>query len=279
MKNNTNILRTSCALLFVVVISFLTSCRTEFSFRPVEASDLRFSRDTVYLDTVFTGISSATYPLKVYNKSDAAVSIPSIYLESGDDSNFRLNVDGLSGKSFSNVELLPKDSMYVFIETTADINQLTQNNTQFLYEDKLHFSNSGTISLLTLVQDAVFLYPEKNEQGIKESIPIGVDGQGNSLGLTGFYLDDDELIFTNEKPYVVFGYMGVPPSKTVVFEAGARIHFHKDSGIIVANNATMIVDGTASSDPEALEGEVIFEGDRLEPLFDDIPWWSYYAFL
>ena len=92
-----------------------------------------------------------------------------------------------------------------------------------------------------------------------------------TMSSLGFYLDDDELIFTNEKPYVVFGYMGLPPSKTVDFEAGARIHFHKDSGIIVANNATMIVDGTASSDPEALEGEVIFEGDRLEPLFDDIP--------
>ena len=271
MRNNTNILRTSGTLLFLVLISFHTSCRTEFSFRPVEASDLRFSRDTVYLDTVFTGISSATYPLKVYNNSDAAVSIPSVYLESGDDSNFRLNVDGLSGKSFSNVELLPKDSMYVFIETTADIGQLTQNENQFLYEDKLHFTNSGSVSLLTLVQDAVFLYPEKDEQGIKESIPIGVDGQGNSLGLNGFFLDDDELIFTNEKPYVVFGYMGVPASKTVVFEAGARVHFHRDSGIIVARDATMIVNGTASSDPEALEGEVIFEGDRLEPLYDDIP--------
>ena len=209
MRNNTNILRTSGTLLFLVLISFHTSCRTEFSFRPVEASDLRFSRDTVYLDTVFTGISSATYPLKVYNNSDAAVSIPSVYLESGDDSNFRLNVDGLSGKSFSNIELLPKDSMYVFIETTADIGQLTQNENQFLYEDKLHFTNSGSVSLLTLVQDAVFLYPEKDEQGIKESIPIGVDGQGNSLGLNGFFLDDDELIFTNEKPYVVFGYMAI----------------------------------------------------------------------
>ena len=122
-----------------------------------------------------------------------------------------------------------------------------------------------------MVQDAVFLYPEKDGQGIKETIPIGIDEVGNSIGLEGFYLDDNELIFTNEKPYVVYGYMGVPSGKTVTFEAGARVHFHENSGIIVAKDATMIVDGTASSDPEKNEGEVIFDGDRLEALYDYIP--------
>ena len=237
----------------------------------MQSSELRFSRDTVYLDTVFTNISSATYTLKVYNKSDDPISIPSIYLENGATSNFRLNVDGRAGKSFDAVELLPKDSMYVFVETTSDIQQLTSSNTQFLYEDKIHFSDVGAVTLMTLVQDAVFLYPEKDGQGIKETIPIGIDEVGNSIGLEGFYLDDNELIFTNEKPYVVYGYMGVPSGKTVTFEAGARVHFHKNSGIIVANDATMIVDGTASSDPEKHEGEVIFEGDRLEALYDYIP--------
>lgn len=251
--------------------SLYSSCRKDFDFRPVQSSELRFSRDTVYLDTVFTNISSATYTLKVYNKSDDPISIPSIYLENGATSNFRLNVDGMAGKSFDAVELLPKDSMYVFVETTADIQQLTSSNTQFLYEDKIHFSGVGAVTLMTLVQDAVFLYPEKDDQGIKETIPIGIDEVGNSIGLEGFYLDDNELIFTNEKPYVVYGYMGVPSGKTVTFEAGARVHFHKNSGIIVANDATMIVDGTASSDPEKREGEVIFEGDRLEALYDYIP--------
>ena len=263
----------NAVLLFglALLASLYSSCRKDFDFRPVQSSELRFSRDTVYLDTVFTNISSATYTLKVYNKSDDPISIASIYLENGATSNFRLNVDGRVGKSFDAVELLPKDSMYVFVETTADIQQLTSSNTQFLYEDKIHFSDVGAVTLMTLVQDAVFLYPEKDGQGIKESIPIGIDEAGNSVGLEGFYLDDNELVFTNEKPYVVYGYMGVPSDKTVTFEAGARVHFHKNSGIIVAKDATMIVDGTASSDLEALEGEVIFEGDRLEPLYDYIP--------
>ena len=263
----------NATLLFglALLASLYSSCRKDFDFRPVQSSELRFSRDTVYLDTVFTNISSATYTLKVYNKSDDPISIPSIYLENGATSNFRLNVDGRVGKAFDAVELLPKDSMYVFVETTADIQQLTSNNTQFLYEDKIHFSDVGAVTLMTLVQDAVFLYPEKDSQGIKESIPIGIDEAGNTVGIEGFYLDDNELVFTNEKPYVVYGYMGVPSGKTVTFEAGTRVHFHKNSGIIVAKDATMIVNGAVSSDPETLEGEVIFEGDRLEPLYDYIP--------
>ena len=255
----------------VLLSSMYSSCRKDFSFRPVQTSELRFSRDTVYLDTVFTNISSATYTLKVYNTSNDPVSIPSIQLNKGEASNFRLNVDGMSGKSFANVELLPKDSMYVYVETTADIQELTTSGTQFLYEDKLRFSDAGEVTLMTLVQDAVFLYPEKDAQGIKEGIPLGVDNQGNTIGIEGFYLDDDELIFTNEKPYVVYGYMGVPSGKTVVFEAGARVHFHENSGIIVANGATMLVNGMPSNDSEAQEGEVIFEGDRLEPMYDYIP--------
>ena len=254
-----------------LLASMYSSCRKDFDFRPVQKSELRFSRDTVYLDTVFTNISSATYTLKVYNKSDDPISIPSIYLENGATSNFRLNVDGRVDKSFDEVELLPKDSMYVFVETTADIKQLTSSNTQFLYEDKIRFSDVGAVTLMTLVQDAVFLYPEKDDQGINESIPIGIDDIGNTVGLEGFYLDDDELVFTNEKPYVIYGYMGVPSGKTVTFEAGARVHFHKNSGVIMAKDATMIVAGKASSDPEKLEGEVVFEGDRLEPLYDYIP--------
>ena len=127
MKNNAySFLRNAILLLgLVLLVSLYSSCRKDFDFRPVQNSELSFSRDTVYLDTVFTNISSATYTLKVYNTSDDQISIHSIYLEKGTTSNFRLNVDGRSGKSFDAVEMLPKDSMYVFVETTNDIKQLT----------------------------------------------------------------------------------------------------------------------------------------------------------
>jgi hypothetical protein len=87
---------------------------------------------------------------------------------------------------------------------------------------------------------------------------------------------DDELTFTAEKPYVIYGYMAVgdpvnATPKTLNIEPGARIHVHADSGIIVANNGSLQINGAISTDPELLENEVIFEGDRLEPGFADVP--------
>ena len=70
---------------------------------------------------------------------------------------------------------------------------------------------------------------------------------------------------------MIYGLAAVPSEKTLTVEAGARVHFHAESGIVVAENGSMKVMGEASSDPEAMENEVIFEGDRLEPGFSDIP--------
>jgi len=87
---------------------------------------------------------------------------------------------------------------------------------------------------------------------------------------------DDELTFTNERPYVVFGFMAVGDpdgntAKTLNIEAGARIHFHADSGLLIADDATLTVNGDISADPDVLENEVIFEGDRLETGFSETP--------
>ncbi len=181
-------------ILFLLLgIFLLFSCSNELSFRQVNLNELSFSKDTIYLDTVFTNIGSSTYTLKVYNKTKDDIQIPNIYLENGESSNFRLNVDGISGKNFNNVEILARDSMYVFIETTVDIKTLSDNETQFLYEDKIKFSDVGEVNLMTLVLDAIFLYPKKNNQGIKETIQIGSNEDGDNIEIEGFYLNDDQF--------------------------------------------------------------------------------------
>ena len=112
------------SLLFLLgLVLALTSCRNDFDFEP-STGGLEFSRDTVYLDTIFSNIGSSTYTLKVYNRSDKNISIPSLKLGKGLDSKYRIMVDGMQGnqgKLFNNVELLAKDSMFIFIETTVDI--------------------------------------------------------------------------------------------------------------------------------------------------------------
>ncbi len=265
------------------ILLFWSSCRNDFEFSP-STGNLEFAKDTVYLDTVFSNIGSSTYNLKVYNRSNDDIVIPTIQLENGVNSFYRMNVDGTTGlegaqegKFFEGVELLANDSLFIFIETTIDIETLSNSDTQFLYTDKILFDSGNDqqgVDLVTLVKDAVFIYPNRDATtGIIETLIFDVDGDGtpDETTLQGRFLEDDELTFTNEKPYVIYGYAGVDAGKTLTMEAGTRVHFHADSGIIVTDNGTLNINGELSSDQEALENEVILEGDRLEPLYTDIP--------
>lgn len=265
------------------ILIFWSSCRSDFEFSPSTGS-LGFAKDTVYLDTVFSNIGSSTYNLKVYNRSDNDIVIPTIQLENGVNSFYRMNVDGTTGlegaqegKYFENVELLANDSLFIFIETTIDIETLSNSDTQFLYTDRILFdsgSNQQDIDLVTLVKDAVFIYPNRDvTSGIIETLTFDIDGDGtpDETTLQGRFLEDSELTFTNEKPYVIYGYAGVGDGKTLTMEPGARVHFHAESGIIVTNNGTLNINGSYSANQETLENQVILEGDRLEPLYTDIP--------
>ena len=266
-------MRPKIVLFFIGIIMTICSCRSDFE-TVASTGDLEFSKDTIYLDTVFSNIGSSTYRLKVYNKSKNDITIPSIKLGKGLSSKYRISVDGMQGtdgKIFNNVDLLAKDSLYIFIETTAKI--ADANPTDFLYTDQIQFDsgdNLQNVELVTLIQDAVFLYPKRFADGTTETLPIGNEK------IDGFYLDENdpvngnELQFTNEKPYVIYGYAAVPSNKTATFEAGTRVHFHANSGLIVAKNASININGTRST-RDKLENEVIFEGDRLEPDFSDVP--------
>ena len=178
-------------LLAVVVLFFWNSCNDDIEFE-INDTPLLFSKDTVYLDTVFTNIGSSTYNLKVYNNSNKNILIPEIKLSNGNNSFFRLNVDGIynqndnNGKRFENIELLANDSLYIFIETTIDINEISTVQNSFLYEDKIEFLNlnsSQNVNLISLVKDAVFIYPsryENEQEYIYETLEIDFDGDGIS---------------------------------------------------------------------------------------------------
>jgi hypothetical protein len=245
-------------LVCILIIS-ISSCRKDFTTTQ-SFGELEFSKDTVYLDTVFTNIGSATYNLKVYNRSNKDISIPTIKLENGNSSNYRLNVDGVAGKEFNEISILAKDSIFVFIETTIDFSTVSNP----LYTDKILFDNGENlqdVDLVTLVQDANFIFPDRDPITM-EIDNLTIDGQATTI--KGRFLEDSELVFTNIKPTVIYGYAAVPSGKTLTIEAGANIHFHDNSGLIVDDNATLKVNGT-------LTEKVIFEGDRLENSFSNVP--------
>lgn len=243
----------------LIVLITIASCRKDFS-TVASSGELQFSKDTVFLDTVFTNIGSATYNLKVYNRSSQDITIPSITLENGTNSNYRINVDGLPGKSFQNIDILAKDSLFIFIETTIDANTVTNP----LYTDKILFDSGELeqhVDLVTLVKDAHFIFPGR-DSFTKKIDSLTLDGQATTI--KGRFLEDSELTFTKDKPYVIYGYAAVPENKQLIIEAGAQIHFHDNSGLIVDNNASLKVNGT-------LNEKVVFEGDRLEHTFSNVP--------
>lgn len=261
--------------LFTLILSIviLGSCRKDFSTQR-NTGQLEFSKDTVFLDTIFSTIGSSTYALKVYNRSSNDITIPTVQLGRGIDSGYRLNVDGVPGKSFTDVDILAKDSIYVFIESTIDYESVTNP----IYEDDLLFdsgANQQLVKLVTLVQDAYFLFPSKTN-GVIETLTI--DGEETSI--QGRYLIENhpinanEFIFTNEKPYVIYGYMMVGTetndAKTLTVEAGANVHFHANSGLYVNQNSSLHVLGTRNIDGQP-QTEVVFQGDRLEPEFENVP--------
>ena len=124
--------------LICIVLVAVSSCRKDFSTIP-SFGELTFSKDTVFLDTVFTNVGSSTYNLKIYNKSSDAIRIPSISLENGNTSNYRISVDGIAGESFQNIDILAKDSIFLFIETTIDFASVTNP----IYTDKIIFDTGN----------------------------------------------------------------------------------------------------------------------------------------
>ena len=268
-------------LLIISTIISLSACRSDFETVASNGS-LTFSKDTIFLDTVFSSVSTSTYALKVYNRSNNDINIPTINLAKKQNSKYRMTVDGSSGnqgKEFKDITLLAKDSLYIFIEATASITDA--NTKDFLYTDRIEFdagNNLQKVELVTLIQDAIFLYPKKTATSTET---ITIDGKPEK----GFFLDKNdpingnELHFTNKKAYVIYGQAAIPENETLIVDPGSRVYFHSNSGLIVSKNASLQINGTVST-TKKLEGEVVFEGDRIEPLFDNIPGqWSAVWFL
>ena len=141
-------------------------------------------------------------------------------------------VDGMAGQVFENVEILAKDSMYIFVSVTADV--ADANPTDFLYTDKILFGdelnpNHQDVDLVTLIQDAYFIYPGRvqNPDDSYTYDELNWSGRRRKSSYHSWTIleethpiNGDELHWTNTKPYVIYGYAAVPSNKTLVVDAG-----------------------------------------------------------
>jgi hypothetical protein len=231
-------------LVFTVTFLLFNSCKKE-EFETGEVR-LEFSQDTVMFDTVFTTVGSATEVFIVYNRGDKDVKISTIRLATGESSNFRLNVDGIPGKTINDVEIGAEDSIFIFVEVTVDPNNLT---TPMIVSDSILFNVNGALQDVDLVawgQDAYFHRPP----AASHIYPF-------------FFLGCNE-IWSNDKPHVVYGYAMVDSGCTLTVNEGSNVYFHPGSGIIALSSGTLLVNGTIAN-------KVTFQGDRLGEDYKDVP--------
>jgi len=220
----------------VLAIVMVWGCERDYMFRG-GTEGIAFSQDTVMFDTIFTSIGSATRHFRVYNPYGSDMTIDAIQLAGGEDSKFRINVNGIPEHRVDDVALRTGDSLFVFVEVT--INPDANTDASFVVVDSVLFYTKERIQSVQLVaygQDVVVMR--------KDSIA--------------------SQTFTSEKPYLIYDSLKVGVGATLTIEAGARLHFYKGASLIVNKEASLIVNGTK-------DNPVIFSGSRLEEWYADKP--------
>ncbi len=234
---------------FLMLTVWISSCRKDI-LNDDPSIKLTFSADSVIFDTVFTSLGSATHRLMVYNPSASKIKIASIALASGTGSDFRINVDGQPGTSVNDIELAGGDSLFIFLRVTIDP---TNVNNPFVVEDDLRFLTNGnnqSVKLVAWGQNAHYILADTYNTGFPP-YKVVVD----SL---------QTVHWTEEKPYVIYGYAVVDSYGKLIIDPGTRIYFHDKSGLLAYSDAVLKVEGT-------LDNPVHFQGDRLESEYNDLP--------
>lgn len=228
--------------LFIHITILLTavlivSCVKDETFTDNPTYMLSFSEDSVKFDTVFTTIGSATKELIVYNTNSQAICLPSVHLASGGTSGFRINVDGLSGTNFSDVEILHKDSIYVFVEVTLSPEQ---SESQDAITDSIQFTLPN---------------------GKVQNLILQAYGQ-NVIIMKAQHISSDTVLSSNI-PYLIYDSLVVDQGVTLEITPGTTLYFHDKASLEV--HGTIKAKGTLS-DP------ITFRGDRLDKLLWYVPY-------
>ncbi|OQX82294.1 MAG: hypothetical protein B6D64_00750 [Bacteroidetes bacterium 4484_276] len=237
-------------LIFIIALLVVSSCKKEDTFDTNPSIQLGFSLDTLIFDTVFSTIGSATQTLRVYNPSDNKVKISNIHLASGSGSRYSINVDGISGTSFDDVEIRGNDSMYIFVRVTIDPQE---TNLPFVVTDSIFFETNGNeqdVDLVAWGQNARFILWDTDRPNLPKYKIVAGEGV--------------DTTWTSDLPIVVYGYAVVDSTGSLTIDAGSRIYFHKGSGLWIYKGGSLKVQGT-------MEGPVYFDSDRLESFYSDLP--------
>lgn len=220
--------------LFVTILALLlTACTDNDAFTTDRSQRLTFLQDTVRLDTLFSGVPSSTYGFWVHNRSASGLRISTVRLERGNQTGFRVNVDGtFLNPVAQDLEVRKGDSLLVFVELTAYENHADEPQR---VDDNLLFTlESGVVQRVNLCA-----YSWDAEQ------------------LTSLHVERDTTIET-AKPLIVYGDgISVAPDATLTLR-NTTLFFHSDACLKVEGR--LVVENC------------VLRGDRLDRMFSYLPY-------
>lgn len=218
-------------LLSMIVVA----CDDYDEFTASPDARLEFSSDSVNFDTYIATVGSSTRTMYVFNRNSKGVRISSIYLQNGELSHFRANVDGqfLANGKGDDFEIRKKDSLVVRLEVKLPE---TGTNAPVYYTDRLCF---------------------RMESGETQYVDLTAYGQDAYI-LHGLNVDTDLTLLT-DKPYVIYDSLVVQQGATLTLVPGTTLMFHDKCGLTVRGR----VDAQGT-----LEEPVTLRGDRTDHMFD-----------
>ena len=223
-------MKVSRILSLIAVLLALFSCQDDWKFSADTRYTLDFSADTVRLDTVFTGIASASTGFMIYNHNDAGLRFDAV-MGGGAGSPFRMNLDGEGGAVVTGVEIPAGDSLFCFVSVNIPVS------------DETGFFNAFDSIRFIL------------ESGHVQHVRLSAYGQ-NAIVFKGRRIESDTYL-SSAMPYLVYDSLYVAEGATLTVAPGARIYFHSKAVLDVAGR--IVAEGSADS-------VILMRGDRLDAM-------------
>lgn len=233
---NTKPIISFCFAIIAVAVVMLQSCygRIEYSTSPEDR--LSFSCDTLELDSIFVGVTSASGMLVAYNGNDRAIRFDAL-LCGGNDSPFQMSVDGFDGTSIAGLEVAPHDSVICFVRVRTT--GVSDNPVSLLLDSIAFLLESGVSQYVVLSASSV-----------------------NAVRLDGSCITQDTH-FDARLPYLIYDSLYVASGACLEIAPGTSLYFH--NGAFLKADGRILALGTRDS-------QILFAGDRLDRVLEDLPY-------
>ena len=162
------------------------------------------------------------------------MNISSIKVAGNPNGRFYINVDGVKGEEFHDVDIRGGDSIFVFVECKV---------------------NESNAEEPLAVKDSIIFVTN----GVKQHVLLTAWGQ-DVVTIHGDTIRED-LHLTADRPYVIYDTLVVAEDVTLTVDPGAQLLFHK--GAMLRVYGRMLAVGTA-------EYPITLRGDRMDNVVGDI---------